>query len=129
MNIKIRSTNFGLTPPISDYVSKKILSLEKFLDEDVKDTTLCEVEIGKTSNHHKSGDIFKAEVNITAPGHKQIYVVAEEGDLSTAIDIVRDEAERLLISQKKKRGTLLRRGGARIKQLLKMIDIRPKRWR
>ncbi len=122
MNIKIRSKNFELTPAIDDYVSKKISTLEKFLI--VKSGVLCEVEIGRTTLHHKSGDIFRAEVNITEPGSKQIFAVAEEADLYTAIDIVRDEAERAIVSKKTKRFKLLRRGGALFKAFLKRIDVR-----
>lgn len=124
MKIKIRSKNFDLTPAIDEYVSKKISSLEKFLD--VKGEVLCEVEIGRTTKHHNSGDIFKAEVNIAQPGGKQIYVVAEEVDLYTAIDIVRDEAERAIVSRKNKYKTLFRKGASRVKDLLKRIDFRKK---
>lgn len=122
MNIKLHSKNFQITPAIDDYVTKKISSLEKFLD--VKDGVLCEVEVGKTTGHHKSGEIFKAEINIVEPGSKQVYVVAEEIDLYTAIDIVRDEAERAIVSRKNKRNTLFRRGGAAIKGFLKKINPR-----
>ena len=124
MNIKLHSKNFDLTPAIEDYVTKKILSLEKFLD--VKEGVLCEVEVGKTTEHHKSGDIYKAEVNITEPGSNQVFVVAEEIDLYTAIDMVRDEAERTIVSRKNKRNTLFKRGGAAVKNFLKRIDIRKK---
>ncbi len=124
MKIKIRSKNFDLTPAIDEYVSKKISSLEKFLD--VKGEVLCEIEIGRTTKHHNSGDIFKAEVNIAQPGGKQIYVVAEEADLYAAIDIVRDEAERAIVSRKNKYKTLFRKGASRIKDLLKRIDFRKK---
>ena len=127
MNIKIKSRNFDLTPAIDDYVTKKISTLEKFLE--VKDNILCEIEIGRTTRHHKSGDIFRAEINIIKPGNKQIYAVAEESDMYTAIDVVRDEAERAIVSRKTKHSKLIRRGGARIKELLKRIDFRPKRWR
>lgn len=127
MNIKIKSRDFDLTPAIDDYITKKISTLEKFLE--VKDNILCEIEIGRTTKHHKSGDIFRAEVNIVEPGNKQIYAVAEESDMYTAIDVVRDEAERAIVSRKTKRFTLIRRGGTRIKELLKRIDFRPKRWR
>jgi putative sigma-54 modulation protein len=120
MNIKIRSTNFEVTPAIDEYVNKKISSLEKFLP--AVDHILCEVEIGRTTTHHKSGDIFRAEVNMTPPGHPQIFAVAEESDLYKAIDIVRDEAEREIISRKNKRNTLFRRGSARLKNLLKRIN-------
>lgn len=122
MNIKISSRNFDITPTIDDYVTKKISTLEKFLG--VKDNILCEVEIGRTTKHHKSGSIFRAEVNIMEPGSKQIYAVAEEVDMYTAIDVVRDEAERAIVSRKTKRFKLIRRGGARIKELLKRLDFR-----
>lgn len=120
MQIKIKSTSFELTPAIEEYVNKKILSLEKLFSENV----LTEVEIGKVTNAHKTGDIFKAEVNIVGGEVGQVYVVAEESDLYTAIDIVRDEAERSIVSKKKKRDTMLRKGGAMVKNLLKRLDFR-----
>ena len=124
MNIKIRSVNFEITPAINDYIKKKISSLDKFVDDPV--STLCEVEIGRTTKHHKSGDIFRAEVNLSIPGIKQIYAVAQEVDLYTAIDIVRNDAERGIISKKNKSETLWRKGASKLKNLLKRIDIRKK---
>ena len=129
MNIKLRSKNLEITPAINDYVFKKISTLEKFLN--ARKEILCEVEIGKTTSHHKSGDIFRAEVNINEPGSKQVYAVAEEADLYAAIDIVRDEAEREIVSQKSRYKTLLRKGATQIKNLLKMADFRNfrrKKW-
>ncbi|KND47846.1 MAG: hypothetical protein AB201_02960 [Parcubacteria bacterium C7867-006] len=123
MNIKIRSINFEITPAIDDYISKKISSLEKFLER--KDgEVICEVEIGRTTKHHNSGDIFKAEINLTQPGSKQVYAVAEEVDLYSAIDVVRDEAERAIVSRKTKNSTLFRRGAAQVKNLIKRINFR-----
>lgn len=122
MNIKIRSINFEITPTIDDYVSKKISSLDKFLE--VSDGSICEVEIGRTTKHHNSGDIFRAEINLTQPGAKQVYAVAEEEDLYTAIDIVRDEAERAIVSRKTKSDTLFRRGASQIKDLIKRINFK-----
>lgn len=119
MNIKIRSVNFDLTPAIEDYVNKKISSLEKFFGG--QDSILCEVELGRTNGHQNSGDIFKTEVNITSAGVGQVYAVAEESDLYKAIDVVRDEAEREIVSKKNKKETLFRRGAQRIKNLLKNI--------
>lgn len=98
---------------------KKISSLEKFLKNG--EQTLCEVELGKTTEHHKSGDIFRAEVNIVESGNTQTYAVAEEADLYAAIDIVRDEAERGIVARKKKKETLFKRGAIKFKELLKRI--------
>jgi|SRR3989344_2434525 len=120
MNIKIRTINFEITPAIDQYVNKKISSLEKFLGDG--QNVLCEVEIGRTTKHHKSGDIFKAEINIMRPGSKQVYALSEEQNLYSAIDIVRDEAEREIVSQKEKRSTLVRRGGIIVKSLLKNLS-------
>ncbi len=126
MNIKIRSRNIEITPAINDYVTKKIKTLDKFLDSSKE--ILCEIELGKTTNHHKSGDIFRAEVNISEPGSRQFYAATEESDLYAAIDVVRDEAEREIVSQKSRYKTLLRKGATQVKMLIKKIDIRPKKW-
>jgi ribosomal subunit interface protein len=120
MNIKITTTHFDKTPAVEEYVLKKISSLGKFLQGE--EQLLCEVELGKSTGHHKSGDIFRAEVNITPPGGAQIYAVAEESDLYAAIDVVRDEAEQAIVSSKKKRGALFKRGAQRIKNILKRLQ-------
>ncbi len=124
MNIKIRSVDFELTGAIEEYLSKKLSSLEKFVEN--KEETICEIEIGKTTRHHKSGDIYKAEINMISPGGKQVYAVAEEEDVYAAIDRVRDEAERVIVSSKNKYKTLLRKGSSRVKNILKSINFRRK---
>ena len=85
---------------------------------------MCEVELGKTSAHHKSGDVFKAEINITTAGSNQFYAVAEESDLYAAIDVVRDEIERTIVSRKEKRETLFRRGAAKFKNIIKRLSFK-----
>ena len=116
MNIKITFTNLDKSPAVEDYVSKKLSSLSKFLKGGAD--ALCEIELAKTTGHHKSGDIFKAEANITFAG-RQFYVVAEKDDLYTAVDKMRDEAEREIVSNKKKYLAVFRRGAGKIKNLFK----------
>lgn len=119
MNIKIRSKNFELTPAIEEYINKKLSPLEKFLGS--TEGVLCEVEIGKATEHHKSGDIFRTEVNITRSGSKQFYAVSERSDLYASIDEVRDEVEREIVSSKTKKETILRRSAVKLKNLIKGI--------
>lgn len=121
MQIKIRAKDYDLTPAIEEYINKKISSLEKFLGTE---SILCEVEIGKSTDHHKSGDIFRTEVNITKSGSKQFYAVAEESDLYASIDVVRDQAEREIVSSKKKSETVLRRSATKLKDLIKGLTNR-----
>lgn len=118
MNIKIRSKDYELTPAIEEYINKKLSSLDKFLGSD---NVLCEVEIGKSTDHHKSGDIFKAEVNITKSGSRQFYAVAEESDLYASIDVVRDQAEREIVNSKNKEETIFRRSASKLKNIIKGI--------
>ena len=116
MNINIKTSTITLTPSISDYVEKRFQVAEKFLANDT--TTKFDLELARTTNHHKHGDIFKAEAHIIAKG-ENIYASAEEEDLYAAIDKVRDEVMRKLKSLKDKRQSLMRRGGARVKNIIK----------
>jgi putative sigma-54 modulation protein len=116
MNVNIKTTSLSLTPAISEYVEKRLSSIDKFF---VSDTTAqCDIELAKTSNHHKQGDIFRAEVHITAKG-MNTYASAEKEDLYAAIDEVRDEVLRLVKSTNEKQRSLVRRGGARIKDIIR----------
>ena len=117
MKIQIKATGIELTPAIRDYVEKKLESLEKFIRTETE-TALAEVEVGTVNKHHKSGDIFRAELNLTMGGEK-IYVHAEKDDLYAAIDEMRDISERELTASKDKKLTLAKRGAAKIKNLLK----------
>ena len=116
MNIQIKTTTISLTPSISEYIEKKMASASKFFEND--STVRCDVELAKTSNHHNKGDIFKAEVHIVAKD-KNIYASSEMEDLYAAIDAVKDEVLREIKNSNEKHRSLIRRGGAKIKELLK----------
>jgi len=114
---KIKATNLELTPAISDYVMKKVAALEKFVAPD--DTSaMIDVEVGKTTKHHQSGDVFRAEFNFYIGG-KDFRAVAEESDLYAAIDEIKDEMAREISSHKSKEKTLFMKGRAALKDLLK----------
>lgn len=116
MKINIKTTGITLTPSISEYLEKKLGALDKFFDQ--TEEILVNVEVGRTTRHHKSGDIFRAEIRLKING-KEYYTVAETPDLYASIDEVKDEIVRQLISGKKKYINLLRRGGAKIKNIIK----------
>lgn len=112
----IKATNLEITEAIREYVDKRFEKVHQFLADDT--TARVNVEIAKTSNHHKHGDIFRSDVRVSARG-QQIYAQSEESDLYTTIDIVRDEVLRQLTTSKDKRTSLLRRGGAKVKGMLR----------
>ncbi len=116
MNINIRTTSFSLTPAISDYVDKRLGPIDKFFQDD--STIKCDLELSRTTSHHKHGDVFKAEIHIIAKD-KNLYASAEEEDLYVAIDTIKDEILREIKTSNEKKRSLLRRGGAQVKNILK----------
>lgn len=118
MNIKIKSTNVSMGPAVEEYVFKKMQSLDKFMKN--VDSVLCEIELAKNTKHHKSVDLYKAEANIGYDG-RQVYVYSEKDDLYAAIDEMRDEAERTIISRRKRYLSMVRKGSKKVKELIRKI--------
>ncbi len=112
MNIIIKGSHIEISSAVEAYVTKKLRTLEKFLDADAR----VEADLGKISNHHRSGDIFKAEININSKGNFS-RVVAEDSDLYSAIDMAQKDMSDLLASKKDKKQTLWKRGAQTIKAL------------
>ncbi len=117
MNINIKATGMELTGALHDYVFEKVGSLERFLSHD-RDSVVFTVEIGKTTQHHKLGDFFRAEINLNLPG-QSLRVEAEESDLYSAIDVAKDNLAEAIKTMNKKKNTLLKRGGRLLKGILR----------
>lgn len=116
MNINIKTTAISLTSAISDYTNKRMEKIQTLLSDDP--SVKLDIELAKTTSHHQKGEIFRAEIHIVG-ANKNIYASSEESDLYTAIDIVRDQVVSELTSEKGKRITMLRRGGAKVKNIIK----------
>lgn len=116
MNTNIKATNITLTDAISEYVAKRFQTIEKFLENDP--TVRIDIELARTTAHHKNGDIFKAEIHIIGR-HRDIYVTVEKSDLYAAIDALRDDVHNRVAESKEKRISFVRRGGARVKNIIK----------
>lgn len=117
MRINIKATNIELTDSIADYFNKRLGAVRRLLDVG-DDRFLMQAELGRTTRHHQSGDIFRAEVNLSVDG-RQYRAESEARDLYTAIDNVKAEILGELKRGKEKRRSLLRRGGQRIKDILR----------
>jgi len=105
-----------LTEAISDYLAKKLGTLEKFLDPKVE--AMARVEMGRTTNHHHKGDVYHAEINLEVG--KEIYrAEAQTSDLYAAIDMMKDEVAQEVIRNSKKKRHMLKRGHQKIKDLFK----------
>jgi putative sigma-54 modulation protein len=109
MNIIIKTKNFEMTPSLREFVEGKISSLEKYFDllqRDEKDpgmvsTIEAVVEVGKTTLHHRKGDICRAEVLLTFHRNK-LRAAKSADDLEKAIVAVRDDLQRQITDFKEK---------------------------
>lgn len=89
---KLKTTNLELTEAIENYVREKIGALQKFL-KNIELPQSARIEIGKSTDHHRKGKIFFAEVNLELP-HKMLRATVDSEDLYLAIDLVKREMER-----------------------------------
>ena len=106
-----------LTPSISGYLEKRIAHLDKFIDESIAESLMCYVELGKSTRHHKKGDLFRTELTVNTGG-KSFRAEASENDLYASIDVATEGMAEELKSFKNKRKSLLKRGGAKLKYFI-----------
>lgn len=118
MRHNIKVSDFVMTPAIKDYTEKRVNHLDKFVNPDQKELPMCYVEIGKTTNHHKNGELFKAEFTLHIGG-KSLRAEAEEEDLYAALDAISEKMVEELKTLKDKKISFVRRSGAKLKSFVK----------
>ncbi len=109
MKIILKGKDFEITDSVEDYLRKKIKSLEKLFKNYDEELMKVEMEVGRTTRHHQTGDIFRAEINLSVGG-KLFRAESERDDIFAAIDEVRDDLEREIKKFKTKKETISIRG-------------------
>lgn len=128
LKINIKTTNFQLTDSIREYIEKKFGELEKFVnvhsdDEGRRSTVEAFVEVGRTTQHHKKGNVYRAEIQIRLPGAQGIRVESEQWDVHHAIDEAKDEMQRQLKRYKGKQRSKLYHAARIAKRLSKISPL------
>lgn len=111
MNINIKATNTTLTPAVKNFIQDKLSNLLSFIKEEDKIRVELEVE-----KKHKSGLIFRAEVDIQPRGH---YAEARGNDFYEAMDLVLPKIKEQLVKQKDKKIKTRRTEARKVKKSLK----------
>ena len=114
MQIDIKVKNIELTDAIRSFVEEKINSLDAKVAR-FGDVVRAEVEVGRTTQHHNKGQIFRAEVHIRLPG-KVVYVESTNKDLYVAINAAKKEASQQILAYKGVREAKFKRGARTIKR-------------
>ena len=90
-----------LTDAIRDYVHKRVESLGSVIDM-TDDKVAVDVELAKTVADQSSGDVYKVDMHVRAPG-EDFFATETADDLYAAIDLVKDEVRRTIVSKHGKR--------------------------
>jgi ribosomal subunit interface protein len=121
MNYKINFALVEITHSIAieEFVAKKIALLEKHLhpytDKGIE--MFFDIRVGKTTRHHKAGDIYMAEITFRAGGDV-LHVKAVKNDMYAAIDAAKNELQKEMQRHKGRHIALIRRGAAKIKEIV-----------
>lgn len=90
MKITIKKTNDLITPALEAYIEEKLAPLAKFVKHfDETGEAAIWLEISRTTNHHKKGEVYMAAADLRLP-HKILRGEATAEDIHIAIDKVRD---------------------------------------
>lgn len=118
INFHIKTKEHDLTPAMTELVHEKLGVIEKYVDTSGDHEVLAEVELGRRSNHHNKGDVYRAEVNLSYRGN--VYrAVAKRSDAAEALDVLKDEITKQLRRNKGRRENLFVRGARQIKRMLR----------
>ncbi len=90
MQIIIKASQIELTDALSQYVEDRIKPLEKYIGRfEEAGEAIARVELARTTQHHRHGDVFNAEINLDMNG--EILRAARDGeDMYATIDEVKD---------------------------------------
>lgn len=90
MQIIIKTTQIELTEPLTQYVEERIGGLEKYIGRfEEEGEAVARVELARTTQHHRHGDVFNAEVNLHMGG--EVIRAARDGEeMYATIDEVKD---------------------------------------
>ena len=104
MTIRIKATKVGLSPALRTHVEEKLGALEKLLKQwDEAGAVRMDVEIARTTRHHKKGRIYYAEANLALPGG-MLRAREEHWDIRTAVIKVRTKLKKEIDKYKERHG-------------------------
>ena len=92
MTLNIRHRHVELTEAITVYVQDKMDGLTRYADM----VRHIDVEVGKTTTHHKHGQVFLCRAIIELYDGRVLRIDRETTNLYKAIDKVRDHAKQEL---------------------------------
>ena len=113
--INYKTTNAEVSSELKTLLEAKFTSLEKYLGDETD--VQCDVEFEQVAPQ-QSGKIYRVEANLWLKG-TMYRADATEDQFEKAIDEVRAELDKELRRATKKRHSLLKRGGRKLKDMMR----------
>lgn len=118
MNITIKATNVDISQAVDAYIREKLSGVGRVLKEEGDREALVQVEVAKTTDHHRQGDIYRAEMNLFISGDTY-RTEHSSGDLYASIDVAKDALVDVVARKKDKKVGMFRKGARMIKSFLR----------
>ncbi len=104
---------------IEKQINKITRNLERYV-YDGDGSAIVDIDVGRATNHHRSGEIFEARVNFRAE-HIDISARSTGETPVQALDEIKRELASALQKQKKKKSHFTRRSALRVKNFFKGV--------
>ena len=115
--IKVKASGIEYTDKLRTYIASKLQQLDRLIPKGASDAKY-EVEIGKATKHHKTGLIYRAEINLSY-GSTLNRAEATDTTIIRAIDAVKEEIKTELRKGRGKKKEEARKGARVMKKMVR----------
>lgn len=117
MKYTIKATDMELSASVGEYIAKKMAGLDKIVAH-FEGSVAAEVEAGRTTRHHRSGDVFRVEIMVHVK-KKDLRAEAMGKTILEAMDKAQEDMRTELERFKEKSVDSVKTGGRAIKKMMK----------
>ncbi len=117
----IKAKDIELTEKLRSHIEEKLALAGKFIKEGAMERVY--VEVGKSTNHHKQGEIYQATLDLYING-EHFHSTSDSEDIYASVDDATSEIVRQIKENKDHEISLFRRGARSVKKMLKGISKR-----
>ncbi len=118
MQLHFKATNYEITPEVRDFATKKLSALSKFAGKEDQEEVQVYVELGKETEAHAHGRIWRAEINLDKDGER-FRAQSTRESLEDAIDATIKDMSQSLRAHKSRKESFSKRGGRMLKSMLR----------
>ena len=117
MQIHFKGSNYELSDQITRLARRKVEGLKKFCGKDAS-LARAYVDLGKETEAHVSGRIWRADINFDVDGSR-FNAKAIEESIEKAIDKAVSELASEIKTARKREQSLVKKGGGMLKSLMR----------